>query len=471
MKVKSIPSSWISRDGLRLDCNPYMTGALEARIHLEDLACQKQRLADLTKGHAGGIYNGPHFSRQYVEDADHGVPFLGSSSMLQADLSNLPYLRRKDAESPKLSYLKIQPGMTLISCSGTIGRMVYARPDMSEMWSSQHIMKVVPDEAKVPPGYLYAFLSSKFGVPLVTSGTYGSIIQSIEPEHIAGLPVPRLGEELEMDIHEIVERAAMLRSTAAAALSQAISDVETEIGVPPFNTRLHERRYEESAVSVQSICTARRLDAFFYNPMAKELDRWAENHANGYWRLGSIAHVFDVPPFKHIYVDSNNGVPFYTSGDLFKLDRACDKHLSKTRTKNLQKYVLEAGWVLLARSGQLGGIIGRPQLADSSLEKATASDHVIRIVPIDEEVPAGYIFAYLSTPTVGYSLMTRTLSGSSVPALWPIYLNEVNVIKAKPDFMTEVGDRVQKAFEYRVVASGLENQARRLVEQVIEGVE
>jgi len=66
MKVKSIPSSWISRDGLRLDCNPYMSGALEARIHLEKLACRKQRLADLTRGHDSGIYNGPHFSRNYL---------------------------------------------------------------------------------------------------------------------------------------------------------------------------------------------------------------------------------------------------------------------------------------------------------------------------------------------------------------------------------------------------------------------
>jgi type I restriction enzyme S subunit len=52
-------------------------------------------------------------------------------------------------------------------------------------------MRVVPDAEKIPPGYLYAYLSSKFGVPLVVGGTYGAIIQHIEPEHIANLPVPR----------------------------------------------------------------------------------------------------------------------------------------------------------------------------------------------------------------------------------------------------------------------------------------
>ena len=124
--------------------------------------------------------------------------------------------------------------------------------------------------------------------------------------------------------------------------------------------------------------------------------------------------------------------------------------------------------MLLARSGQLGGIIGRPQIADSSLERSTASDHVIRIVPRDNAVPAGYIFAYLSTPAVGYSLMTRTLTGSSVPALWPTYLNNVSVIRAAADFMIHIGRVVEKAFEDRVVASKLEDQARILVEQAIE---
>jgi len=71
----------------------------------------------VTAGHDGGIFNGPKFSRTWVDDPDYGVPFVGSSAMLMADLSNLPLLRRKDAESARLSYLRLSPGMTLISFS------------------------------------------------------------------------------------------------------------------------------------------------------------------------------------------------------------------------------------------------------------------------------------------------------------------------------------------------------------------
>lgn len=468
MKVKSIPSGWMRSDGRRLDCGPYMSGALEAKIQLEELTCRKERLAYLTKGHNGGIYNGPQFVRNFVDDSAYGVPFLGTSSMLRADLSDLPLLRKRDAYSPKLSYLRIEPRMTLISCSGTIGRMVYARPDMDGIWSNQDILKVVPDQEKVPSGYLYAFLSSKFGVPLVTSGTYGAIIPHIEPQHIADLPVPRLGDGVEHRVHELVEQAAFLRAEASFSLSLATSNVEAEIGAPPQRRLSDDPRKMGNAVGIKALHATRRLEAFYYNPVATDLDRWIANHPNGYWRLDEAAHVFDVPPFKHIYVGAEHGVPFYTSGDLFKLNRAPEKYLSRTRTRDLHKYVIESGWVLVARSGQLGGIIGRPQFADSALHASTASDHVIRIVPQLALIPAGYLWAYLSTTTVGYTLLTRTMTGASVPALWPKYLNEVRVIKARSEFMAEIDDRVRAAFENRVKATALEDRARALVERAIE---
>ncbi len=169
--ARVVRSSWLEEGGRRLDCNPYMSGALEARDTLKSLDAPKEPLKSLTAGYAGGIYNGPMFRRNYVESPEYGVPFITSGTMLLADFSNLPLLRKSDAQSPRLSYLELKPGMTLISCSGTIGRMTYARPDMDGMWSSQDVLKVVPDASRIPPGYLYAFLSSKYGVPLVVSGT------------------------------------------------------------------------------------------------------------------------------------------------------------------------------------------------------------------------------------------------------------------------------------------------------------
>ena len=169
MQIKTIPSKWLENNGRRLDCGPYMSGAIEARELLRHL--HTEPLKNLTAGHNGGIYNGPQFSRNYVDDPEHGVPFLTTSSMLHSDMSTLALISKKDAYSSKLRYLEVKEGMTLITCSGTIGRMAYARKEMNGCWSNQDIMKIVADSSKIEPGYLYAYLRSRFGVPLVISGT------------------------------------------------------------------------------------------------------------------------------------------------------------------------------------------------------------------------------------------------------------------------------------------------------------
>ena len=79
-------SSWLEEGGRRLDCNPYMSGALEARETLKSLDAPKEPLKSLTAGYAGGIYNGPMFRRNYVESPEYGVPFITSGTMLLADL-------------------------------------------------------------------------------------------------------------------------------------------------------------------------------------------------------------------------------------------------------------------------------------------------------------------------------------------------------------------------------------------------
>ena len=107
-----------------MDASPYLSGAYEARKLLERLPGTLP-LRELTTGHDGGIFNGPQFSRLYTNDPEYGVPFLGSTDMLEADFTNLPLLHKKVAK--QLAYLEVKPGMTMITCSGTIGRTAYVR--------------------------------------------------------------------------------------------------------------------------------------------------------------------------------------------------------------------------------------------------------------------------------------------------------------------------------------------------------
>lgn len=460
MRTGSVTASGIAVDGHRLTGGFHLAEDQQAMKLLNQLKSATP-LVELTTGRK--IFRGAIFKRIIVTDSRRGRPYVSARDLVQADIAHADYLSHRHGNL--LDELELREGMILVTCSGmNLGRAIWSRSDMAGLCASHDLIRIEPSEQDSSPGYVYAFLASRFGHVAIRRQIYGGNIKHIEPEQLEQLPVPRFGKAFERKVHSLVLEAAALRAEASAGLAAAREDVVRELQAP----NVARAGYSTHGVSCSAIHDSRRLDAFFHNPSAVALDTWAKRHPNGSWPLGEVASVLDVPPFKHIYVDGAHGVPFFTSGDLFDLERTTDKHLSRTQTRDLQRYVLERGWVLLARSGQLGGIIGTPQFADSSLDGATTSDHVIRIVPRGDVVFPGYLFAYLSCRQIGYPLLTRTMTGASVPALWPMYLRDVSIVKAGPAFMKRVDRAVQDAFEMRVAATEKDRRARQLVESAIE---
>lgn len=464
--ARIVRSSWLQEGGRRLDCNPYMSGALEARDTLKQLKARKDALSTLTTGHAGGIYNGPVFARIWVDDQRYGVPFLSNSDMLNADLANLPLLQRRYAESKKLAHLELSPGTTLITCSGTIGRMTYVRPDMAGMWSSQHIMKVVPDPERVPAGYLYAYLSSRYGVPLVVSGTYGAIIQHIEPEHIADLPVPRFDARTEAAIAEKVDAAADARSQAVKLLHEASNRLHRSLGLgTPTPVSLLTK---PDVTAVSSDAFKDRGDGYYYSARNAE-SRRAFDAAGGNLALGNVAEVFIPGIFKRLYAsDPRFGSPYITGGDVFELAPTSDKFLMK-RVAAEYGLLLKKGMIVVQEAGQLGGLIGRSVMVGSYLDGFSCSNNMIRIVP-EDDIDGGYLFTLLSSEH-GVRLLSREAAGSSIPHTDEQRVKRIQVPWPSKKDREEIGAPAIRARELRDQACVWEQEARDMLEAKILGGE
>ena len=183
------------------------------------LKAKKIPLVELTERGLSGIFKGKMIKRIFVQDKNFGVPFLNTSDMLEADLTYVSKIPKKIADTDSACYLK--PETILISAAGTIGRTVFTRADMTGMFACSDIMKIIPDVGKIPSGYLYAFLSSDFGVPLVTAGTFGSIILHIEPSSLAGIQVPRFSHQFESSVDSLIKRASQLRTEAVQLINKA----------------------------------------------------------------------------------------------------------------------------------------------------------------------------------------------------------------------------------------------------------
>lgn len=465
MKVKCIPSSWISRDGLRLDCNPYMAGALEARIKLEELTYPKQNLADLCEGGHSGLVNPGRITRKWVIAPEYGVPFLTSTSILQSDLSSLRYIsKRAVAENPKLL---IREGYTLITRAGSIGRMSYARPDMDGMACTEDVLRVIPDQEKIPSGYLNAFLGSKYGVPLVTSGTYGAIIQHIEPEHIAGLPVPRLGEALEKQIDQLIQLAACLRAEAQSLLSRATALFLEGAGLEDQTpSRWHSGGPElgfESQIGI-----SHSLRACNYSPRVSRLVDKLKMGKNR--TLGDICakgYLGTGARFKRIDCDQELGVCLIGQRQGFWM-RPEGRWISTARAP--QGIFARDETVMIASSGTLGEyeMYCRPLFVSGRWLKHAYTQHFLRIVSGDKSVSGAYLFAFLRSE-LAFRCLRSMSTGSKQQEIHRDLVSELPVPILESKVREEIEAMVRASYQRRDNAEISEDKAVALIERTIEG--
>lgn len=458
-----MPSIWIEHNGRRLDCGPYMSGAIEARELLSHM--ETTPLTQLTAGHKGGIYNGSPFVRNYVEDPDHGVPFLTTSSLLQADLTNLSLLSKRDAQSRQLSFLEIKPGMTLITCSGSIGRMAYARADMDGVWSNQDIMKVSPDSDLIKPGYLYAYLCSRFGVPLIVSGTYGAIIQHIEPQHIADLPVPRLKAAIEQKVHDLVEESATLLDKYQANLNEATELYFDSVGLKDITSSEWHSWGSDLGFAAQA--GVESLRALNYNP---RFNRLCERIREGKWKpLAELCLEGTLKGglrFKRIDAEPEYAYQLIGQKQIFWL-RPEGRWIAK---KSVGKEVLvQDGTILVAGQGTLGEheLFCRSEfVTGKSLERAY-SQHFLRVIADEREIERGALFAFMRSETA-FRMLRSASTGSKLQDFHYAVMPALPIPYPEQEIRSRCHDYVLAAYRAREEAIELEDQARTLVERTIE---
>ena len=456
-QCKAIPITWIDGQARRLDCGPYLSGAAEAREILKKLPVRKDPLQDLTRGGIRGIVNPGRITRLWVKDPSQGFPFLSSTDILQSDHSNVRYISKSAAN--KNSQLLIKDQWTLITRSGSIGRMAFSRSDMNGKACTEDVLRVIPEKNLVKPGYLFAYLTTKFGLPIIISGTYGSIITHLEPHHIADLPVPRLGS-IEIKAHEYVQQAADLRTEANQMLEDAKDDLEREIagGDVEWNYD-HPQAFSIETKTFAS--SAIRFDAFHHIGYVGEALKKAKVDLIEFNSIGK-AHL---PPFlKRIWV-TEGGYEFLGGAELMTLDQRSGRYISP-KLSTINRFIVKKGDVLFPCVGQRYGIYGNPVLANRSLIGKAVSQAVMRLVPADIK-DSGYVSIYLAT-AFGHRLSMRFSAGTSIPALSENDADQTLIYWPGKKRRRELGLIAEKVWESRVLATELEDKARTLVEQAIE---
>jgi type I restriction enzyme S subunit len=118
----------------------------------------------------------PRFKRAYVKDASDGLPLLQGTHIPQIKPQDIKYIWKgmKNLES----YI-IRRNWICVTCSGTIGRLSLIRDGWDGWAATNHLLRVVPKESEIHPGYLSVFLLSIYGQAQFQRLTYGGVIDEI----------------------------------------------------------------------------------------------------------------------------------------------------------------------------------------------------------------------------------------------------------------------------------------------------
>ena len=448
MKTGAINYSVKTQTGLRFDASFHLSEGLVVKRQIASSPYDMLTIKDVTSE----IFYGNRAKRVYVSKRENGIPFLSSSDILQADLENVKLASKK--YTPCIEQMTLKKGWTLISRSGTIGNCAFANAKHAQKLASEHVIRLVPNNI-LRGGLVYAYLASNHGHSLLTQGTFGAVIQHIEPNFIASLPIPKFPDEFQEEVDDLIQESARLREEAADALEEAVNYFNEKYSI-------NEKTQKTFSLGLKEL----KLGFAAYNNNL-EVDEFIGKYSDDAYELkNKTSKIFAPPLFKHIYLNKDNGYPFMTGSELTQFNLRYYRWLSPRGVKDINDYVVKRGTLLLYKSGTTdGGILGNVFIADKKLDGCCLSDHVIRVV-FNEERQAYWAFAFLRSKG-GVRMLQRLATGTMIPFITPERLSHI-LIPNPDDNYERITTLIEKYIDLNSRSKECEDRAINMVETEIE---
>lgn len=453
MKTASISFREVKGFGFRFDAPVHLSEGVSAKRLMQSCPYELLTIGDVSER----VWHAGRWRRVYVNNPNNGITLLGSSAILKFDLSKEKMISVKYTEDKEDKALK--KGWTLISCSGTIGNCAFANAQHAEKLASQDVIRVSPNNI-LREGVIYAFLASKYGYSMLTQGTFGSVIQHIEPENVKSIPIPHFPETFQKEVDDLMQESARQREEAVDALEEAKGLIMSFCQEDYAITRL-KSFMSVKIKGVRSTLNTRFDPTIYINKGVQ----WVKSIQKQSTRLGDLNVKMWYPGiFKRAYVE--NGLPYLKGSSVFDVNpfKTCD-HLSKARTPKLDDLWLKEGMLLITCAGACGLVkMITKEYEDNG---AIGSPDIIRLVSSDSLFTTEYIFAYLQLPPI-YDYMQSLKYGSVIERFDIENIKTIPVVRPTEELSQAVTDIVKSYMAKTYRAFNCEEQAISMVEREIE---
>lgn len=192
-----------------------------------------------------------------------------------------------------------------------------------------------------------------------------------------------------------------------------------------------------------------RLNALFHRPALETKENWSDSLIEKGWSFVKLKdvtkRVFYPGRFKRNYVDYFPGaVPFLGGSNITEFLATKDKWLSPNDPK-LADLRVQAGWLLVTRSGTTGIVSSVPD----SWDGFAMSEHIIRIIPDPEKLDQHYLLAFLRSRHCQEQI-ARGVFGSVIDEITPQAIADLEIpIPKSKKALDKVAAQIQEGEKSR----------------------
>lgn len=404
------------------------------------------------------VFNPPIFKRQFCQQTERAIPYCQSSDVTNALEGSDVFINKKQAE--KVGSV-VKMNQILVTGFGTIGNTRLVN-ELSQGISYANNVCRIESNGEMPYGYIYAFMTSKYGRSQLNKNASGSVVRYIEAPGVKRTLVPILPEDKQQQIHQLIVDSANLRVQANKLLKEAVDLIEKQM-IISVDRKVNE--FSTKIVSVNNLFfnSQKRLDAPVYTCKAYDYLNFSDN----FRKLSDLGFkVYRPGIFRRIKVEKDNGIPYIKGSDLNKNNpfKNCE-YLSKTKTPFIEEMILKEDQILFTCAGSIGDVkIITKEFADNI---AIGSQDIIRIESDENNIPIEFLFAYLKTK-FSFDFIQSIKYGSVIERVEPFHVEMIPVQILNIDLINEIKLIINKYKVSFYEAFLKENQAIDLIEKEID---
>ena len=142
-------------------------------------------------------------SRVYVKDKSRGLMYLSNTDMQSTNFDNVTYMSKKFISN--IAEQKLKKGDIIVSAVGTIGQVTYVDELLEGAVISGNILRFTP---KKYPGFIYAYMKSKFGQANLVNIASGSVQDFITPPKLYQYDIPQFPTEKVIKAERLIKESS-----------------------------------------------------------------------------------------------------------------------------------------------------------------------------------------------------------------------------------------------------------------------